>query len=112
MAVPALAAAASVGTGLRAAPPMCLPRTEAADTRNALKLRQPPQVFAAPVYEEVPHATHKAQPQAGGPHLWRERKTAAVLRQTPQIHFTIEIEDLTALVGGEGHATAVNGDGA
>lgn len=91
---------------------MGLSRTEAADTRSALKLRQPPQVLAAPVYKEIPHATHKAQPEAGSPHLWGERKTAAVLRQTPQIHFTIEIQNLTALVGGEGHATAINGDGA
>lgn len=112
MPIPALAAAASMGARLGAAPPMCLPCTEAADTRSALKLRQPPQVFAASIYKEVPHTTHKAQPEAGGPHLWRERKTAAVLRQTSQIHFTIEIENLTALVGGEGDATAVNGDGA
>ncbi len=91
---------------------MGLSRTEAADTRSTLKLRQPPQVFAATVYKEIPHATHKAQPEAGGPHLWGERKTAAVLWQTPQIHFTVEIQNLTALVGGEGHATAVNGDGA
>lgn len=80
VAVPALLALSSVGTGGAAAPLLKLPRAEAADARRALDLGKAPHVSALPVDEEVAHAAHVAVVEQRGPDLGREDQALPRLR--------------------------------
>lgn len=80
VAVPALSAVPTVGTCVSGAPDVSLPGAQAADTCGTLILRQPPQVTALTVNEEVPHTAHVAEAEGGRPHLRGEHEALAVLR--------------------------------
>lgn len=108
VAVPAFVAVASVGTGLCAAASVGLPCAGHTDAWCALQLGQAPQVPTPAVHKHVPHAAHEAQAQRCAPHLGRQRKSLAFLRETAKVHLTIQVQDLAAFVGGEGHAAAIH----
>lgn len=100
----------AVGTRVPGTPDVGFSGAEAADTCGALNLRQPPQVTALSVNEEVPHAAHVAQAEGGGPNLGGQHEGLAVLGQTSEIHVPVEVEDLAAFVSGKGDALAVHRD--
>lgn len=112
VAVPALLALSSVGAGGAAAPLLELARAEAADARRALDLSQTPHISTLAVDEEVADAAHVAVVEQRGPDLGRQDQALTALRQTAQIHVTVQVQDLAALVRAEGNGAAVDGDGA
>lgn len=79
VAVPAFSAVSAVGTCVSGASDMCLSGAEAADTCGTLNLRQPPQVTALPINEEVSHAAHVAKAKGGCPHLRGEHEGLSIL---------------------------------
>ena len=78
--VPAFPAVPAIGACVSGTPDMSFPGAEAADTCGALNLRQPPQVTALSIDEEVPHTAHVAEAEGRGPHLGGEHEGLAVLR--------------------------------
>lgn len=108
--VPALPAVSAVGAGVSGAARVGLPGAEATDTCGALDLRQPPQVPGLAVDKQVPHAAHVAEAQRRRPDLGGQHQGVAVVRQTPEIHVAVQVEDLAAFVGGKSGALAVDGD--
>lgn len=112
VAVPAFVAVAAVGTGLGAAAPVGLTCAGDTDARHALQLGKTPQVSAPAVHKHVPRAAHEAQPQRCCPHLGGQRESLAFLRETAKVHLTIQVQDLAAFIGGEGHAAAIHRHGA
>jgi len=112
VAVPALLALSSVGTGGAAAPLLELTRAEAANARHALDLSQTPHVTTLAVDEEVADAAHVAVVEQRGPDLGRQDQALTALRQTAQKHVAVQVQDLAALVRAEGNGAAVDGDGA
>lgn len=107
VAIPAFVAVAAVGTGLGAAASVGLTRAGHADACHTLQLGQATQVSAPAVHKHVPHAAHEAQTQRHCPHLRGKRKSFALLRETPKVHLTIQVQDLAAFVGRKRHAAAV-----
>lgn len=96
--VPALLAEASVGTGAAAASLLQLPGAETAHARCALDLGQAPHVPALAIDEEVADASHIAVAEQGRPHLRRQHHVVPRLRQPPQVHVSVQIQEVTALV--------------
>jgi len=110
VAVPALFAQPRVATGGAAAPLLQLAGAEAADAERALDLGQAADVAALAVDEEVADAAHVAVVEQRRPHLRRQDEVRLGLGETPQVHVAVQVQDLAALWGAEGHAAAVDRD--
>jgi len=78
--VPAFFAVSTVGTCVSGTPHVSLSGAETADTCGRLSLRQPPQVAALPVNEEVPHAAHEAKAEGSRPHFRGDDEGLAIFR--------------------------------
>lgn len=112
-AVPALSTDAPVAAGGGRALLQRLPGAEGGDARSPLGLGQAPEVAAAPVYEEVPHAAHVASPQGRRPHLRGQGQVhPPPLRETAQVQLALQVQNLTLPSGQERCAAAVHRDGA
>lgn len=108
--VPALFAETSITTGGTAAPFLQLPGAEAADTHGALDLCQTADVTALAVDEEVTDTANVAVVEECCPDFWGQNELRLGLRQPTQVHITVQVQDLTALWGAEGHTTTVHWD--
>lgn len=108
VAVPTLLTQACIATGRAAAALLHLPRTEAADPQGALDLSQAAHITALAINEEVTHAAYVAVVEQRRPHLRWQNKVRLGLGQATQVHVTVQVQNLTALWGAEGHATAVD----
>lgn len=106
--VPPLLAEPPIATGCAAAPLLQFSRAEAANAERALDLGQAANVPTFSVDEEVADTAHVAVVQQRRPHLWRQDESRLGLGQTSQVHVTVQVQDLTALRGAEGHAAAVD----
>lgn len=89
VAVPTLPAVSAVGACVSGAARVGLPGAGTADARGALDLRQPPQVAALAVDEEVPHAAYVAEAERRRPDLGGQHQGVAVLGQTPEVHVAV-----------------------
>lgn len=110
VAVPALFAQSSVATGGAATPLLQFAGAEAANTKGALDLSQAADIAALAVDEEVTHTAHVAVVEQCGPNLRRQDEVRLGLGQAAQEHIAVQVQDLTALRGAEGHAAAVDRD--
>lgn len=106
-AVPALLTRSVVLAGVAVA---LFPRhfaTRRLDAGHILGLSYLPDVLAASVDEQIPHAAHVAVVEHGGPELRGEHQAHPVVGQTPQIKVSLQVQDLIFPAGCEGGTAAV-----
>lgn len=111
VAVPALLAQPPIATGGAAAALLQLPGAEAAHAYGTLDLSQAADIPALAVDEEVAHAAHVAVVEQRRPNLRRQDEVGLQLGQAAQVHVAVQVQDLAALGGTEGHAATVDRDG-